>query len=84
MPNENDEIRQCHVCRCGSKTASGNVRFYFNEISVNKDTGKGSKVPRYICDRDRASTDRSIKQTIRQALGMPTATRMSLLGMVTA
>ena len=78
MPNEKDEIKQCAVCKCGSKTDHGNVTPYFREFSRDKETGKGYTVQRYICDQCKGATDQAINKVVDSVESLPTATRLAM------
>jgi hypothetical protein len=79
VANENDEKKQCHICRAHEKTAQGNLSPFFKEFSRDKETGKGYTVPRYICDTCKGGTDRRIRQTAEQMDGVPWASRLALV-----
>ncbi|VVB53344.1 Uncharacterised protein [uncultured archaeon] len=75
MANANDEVKQCYIC----KTKKGNLSFDHTEFSRDKDTGKGSSVPRYICDADKGDINRAIRRVVARAENWPKATRLSMV-----
>lgn len=80
MANVSDEVKQCAVCKVKGNSENGNLSLNHHEFSRNPDTGKGVKVPRYICDACKAAIDKRIKDVAHTMPHVATATRLALAG----